>query len=75
MQSESLSALEENLDFLLRIGEGDATACWEAPIFDTYDSDFDDSAEPFMGGHQGLMITSTPQGRFMYWKGMKPSNP
>jgi hypothetical protein len=26
-----------------------------------------------MGGHQGLVITSTPQSRFVYWKGKKPS--
>jgi hypothetical protein len=30
-------------------------------------------AEPFMSGHQGLMITSTPQGHFVYWKGKKPA--
>jgi hypothetical protein len=73
MRVEPLSALEEDLDRLLKIGEGEATACWETPIFDDYDSDSDDGAEPFMGGHQGLMITSTPHGRFVYWKGMKPS--
>jgi hypothetical protein len=26
-----------------------------------------------MGSHLGLTITSTPQGRFVYWKGMEPS--
>ncbi|RLN24524.1 hypothetical protein C2845_PM07G14760 [Panicum miliaceum] len=72
MWSESLSALKD-LDHLLKIGEGQAIACQEAPIFDVYDSDSNDGAEPFMGGHQGLMITLTPQGRFVYWKGMKPS--
>jgi hypothetical protein len=57
MQFESLSALEEDLDRLLKIGEGEATACREAPTFDDYDSNSDDGVEPFMGGHQGLMIT------------------
>ena len=33
--------------------------------------DFDDDSEP--GDHQGLVISSTPQGWFVYWKGMKPS--
>jgi hypothetical protein len=70
---ESLSALEEDLDRLLKIGKDEATACREAPIFDDYDSDSDDAALPFMGSHQGLMITSTPQGCFVYWKGKKPS--
>jgi hypothetical protein len=31
MQFESLSDLEEDLDRLLQIREGGATACWEAP--------------------------------------------
>jgi hypothetical protein len=34
MRFESLSALEEDLDRVLKIGEGEATTCWEAPIFD-----------------------------------------
>jgi hypothetical protein len=57
MQFESLSALEEDLDHLLKIGKWEATTCWEAPIFDDYNSESDDSAEPFMGGHPGLMVT------------------
>jgi hypothetical protein len=73
MRFKSLSALEEDLDRLLKIGEGEATACQEARIFNDYDSDSNNGAEPFMGGHQGLMITSTPQDRFMYWKGKKPT--
>jgi hypothetical protein len=63
--------LNEDLDQLLKIGKGEATAYRDAPIFDDYESDYDDGAEPFLGGHQGLMITSTPQGRFVYWKGKK----
>jgi hypothetical protein len=39
--------LEEDLDRLLKIGEEDATTCGVAPIFESYDSDSDDSAEPF----------------------------
>jgi hypothetical protein len=35
-QSEFLSALEEDLDKLLKIGEEGATACREAPVFDKY---------------------------------------
>jgi hypothetical protein len=72
MQFESLSNLKENLDRLLKIGEGGATACWEAPIFDKY-SDLDDDSKPFSGSHLGLTITSTLQGQFVYWKGMEPS--
>jgi hypothetical protein len=70
---ESLSALEEDLDRLLKIGKDEATACREAPIFNEYDSDSYDSIERFYGGHQGLVITSMPQGHFLYWKGKKPS--
>jgi hypothetical protein len=69
---KSLSALED-LDRLLKIGKDEATTCWEATILDDYDFDSDDSAEPFMGCHQGLVITSTPQGRFVYLKSKKPS--
>ncbi|RLN03691.1 putative polyprotein [Panicum miliaceum] len=70
MESEFYSALEKDLDELLELGDKDATACREAPIFDDYDSESDPEAE--LGG-QGLVITSTPEGRFMYWTGMKPS--
>jgi hypothetical protein len=65
--------LEEDLDRLLKIGKDEATVSREAPIFNDYNSDSDYGAVPFMGGHQGAMITSTPQGRFVYWKGKKPS--
>jgi hypothetical protein len=73
MRFESLSALDEDLDRLLKIGEEEATACREAPIFDDYDLDIDGGADPFMGGLQGLMITSMPQCCFVYWKGKKPA--
>jgi hypothetical protein len=49
-----------------------ATACWEAPIFNKY-SDSDDDSEPSIGSHLDMTITSTPQARFVYWKGMEPS--
>jgi hypothetical protein len=54
--SESLSALEKDLDYLLRIRKPEATA-----------------RRGVVGclGHNGLMITSTPEGRFVHWKGMK----
>jgi uncharacterized protein YecT (DUF1311 family) len=51
--------LEKDLDFLLQIRKREATACREA------------------AGHlgdNGLMITSTPEGRFVHWKGMKLSD-
>jgi hypothetical protein len=46
MLFESLSELEEDLDRLLKIGDGEATECREAPIFDDYDLDSDNSTEP-----------------------------
>jgi hypothetical protein len=57
--SESLSTLEEDLDTLLQLGKPEATARREA-----------------LGcfGANGLMITSTPEGRFVHWKGMKLSD-
>jgi hypothetical protein len=56
--SESLSALEKDLDYLLRIGKPEATA-----------------RRGVTGclGDNGLMITSTPEGRLVHWKGMKLS--
>jgi hypothetical protein len=51
--------LEKDLDFLLRIGKSEATARLGA------------------AGHlgdNGLMVTSTLEGRFMHWKGMKLSD-
>jgi hypothetical protein len=43
-----------------------------APIFNKY-SDLDDDPETFPGCYLCLAITSTPQGQFVYWKGMEPS--
>jgi hypothetical protein len=57
--SKSLSALEKDLDYLLRIGKPEATARRGAAS---------------CPGHNGLMITSTPEGHFMHWKGMKLSD-
>jgi hypothetical protein len=71
-QSEFLSALEEDLDNLLKIGDEGATTCQEAPVFDKY-LDSDDDSETSPGCHLGLTITSTQHGRFVYWKGMEPS--
>jgi hypothetical protein len=57
--SESLSTLEEDVDTLLQLRKTEATACRGASgCF----------------GANGLMITSTPEGRFVHWKGMKFSN-
>jgi hypothetical protein len=56
---ESLFALEKDLDYLLRIGKPEAIARRGAAG---------------CLGHNGLMITSTPEGRFVHWEGMKLSN-
>jgi hypothetical protein len=53
--SKSLSALEEDLDLLLQLGEGEATACQGAPVFDDY-SDSDDHIMPSLGRHQALAM-------------------
>jgi hypothetical protein len=57
--SESLSALQKDLDSLLRIGKPEATT--------------HRGATGHLGDN-GLMITSTPEGHFVHWKGMKLSN-
>jgi hypothetical protein len=55
--SESLSALEKDLDSLLQLGGLETTACR--------------GASGYIGASD-LMITSTSVGCFMHWKGMKP---
>jgi hypothetical protein len=57
--SESLYTLEKDLDFLLQLGKLEATVCRGA-------------AGCF--GANGLMITSSPERRFVHWKGMKLSD-
>jgi hypothetical protein len=57
--SESLFALEKDLNFLLQIGKLEATARRGAAGH---------------LGDDGLMITSIPEGRFVHWKGMKLSD-
>jgi hypothetical protein len=64
--------LEEDLDRLLKLGDEGATTYREAPVFDNH-SDSDDNPSSFSGSHLGLTIMSRPQGRFMYWKGLEPS--
>jgi hypothetical protein len=54
--SESLSALEKDLDSLLQLGGPEATACRGA-------------SGSFGAGD--LMVTFTPEGRFVHWSGMK----
>jgi hypothetical protein len=57
--SESLSTLEKDLDSLLQLGKLEATASQGASgCF----------------GANGLIITSTPEGCFVYWNGMKLSD-
>jgi hypothetical protein len=50
-----------------------ATIRWEAPVLDNH-SQLDDYPESFLGNQLGLTIISTPQGHFMYWKCLEPSN-
>jgi hypothetical protein len=57
--SESLSALEKDLDSLLQLDEPEATARRGA-------SGCFGASDP--------MISSTPEGRFVHWKGMKASD-
>jgi hypothetical protein len=57
--SESFSALEEDLDSLLQLGGPEATACRGA-------------SGSF--GASDMMITSTPEGRFVHWRGMNLSD-
>jgi hypothetical protein len=57
--SESLSTLEKDLDSLLQFGKPEATARWGASGY---------------FGTSSLMITSTPEGRFVHWKGMELSD-
>jgi hypothetical protein len=57
--SKSFSALKEDLDSLLQLGGPEATACRGA-------------SGSF--GASDLMITSTPEGRFEHWRGMKLSD-
>jgi hypothetical protein len=57
--SESLSTLEKDMDSLLQFRKLGATACRGASG---------------CSGANSLMITSTPEGRFVHWKGMKLSD-
>jgi hypothetical protein len=52
--------------------EEGATTCRGGPALDNH-SQSDDDPESFLGSHLGLTITSMPQVRFMYWKGLEPS--
>jgi hypothetical protein len=57
--SESLSTLEKDLDSLLQLGKPKATMRREASgCF----------------GANGLMMTPTPEGHFVHWKGLKLSD-
>jgi hypothetical protein len=48
------------------------TTCQAGPALENH-SQPDGHTESFLGSLLGLTITSTPQGRFMYWKGFEPS--
>jgi hypothetical protein len=54
------------------LGDKGATAYREAPILDNH-TESDDDPKSFSSNHLGLTITSMPQGRFGYWKGLEPS--
>ena len=55
------SLQEERSDHLLCLGGEDATACREAPVFDSY-PDSDEEVETISNDHLNLMVTSTPLG-------------
>lgn len=65
MRSDLLLTLGEDLNRKLRLKEGVVTTRRKAPVFDKY-SDSNEDAEPFLSGHQNLMITTNPQGQFLY---------
>ena len=54
------------------IAEKETTACREAPIFDSY-PDSDDESTLSLANNLSLTITTTPRGRFVYWKGFEPT--
>ena len=55
-----------------RIVDQEATACREAPIFDSY-PDLDDEFDLELANCPGLTIVATPQGHFLYWQGSGPA--
>jgi hypothetical protein len=57
---------------LERLGDKGATTYREAPVLNNH-SKSDDDPESFSGNHLGLTITSMPQGHFVYWNGLEPS--
>jgi hypothetical protein len=57
--SGSLSMLEKDLDSLLQVGRPEATTCRGASG---------------CSGASDLMITSTPEGRIVHWRGMALSD-
>jgi hypothetical protein len=54
------------------LGDKETTTYREAPVLDNH-SESDDDPESFSGNHLGLTISSTPQGCFVYWKGLEHS--
>jgi hypothetical protein len=68
----SLSTLEEDLDHLLQLGEGEPTACRGAHFFN-YFSDSNNDATTLLGSHQGPMMTPTTSGQLGHRKGTKSS--
>jgi hypothetical protein len=53
------------------LGDERVTACPAAPALENHLPP-DGHTETFSGSLLGLTITSTPQGRFVYWKGFEP---
>jgi hypothetical protein len=54
------------------LGDEGVTAYRAAPALENH-SQPDGHTESFSGSFLSLTITSTPQGRFVYWKGFEPS--
>jgi hypothetical protein len=55
-----------------RLGDEGVTTCRAAPALENH-SQPDGHTESFSGSFLGLTITSTLQGRFVYWRGFEPS--
>jgi hypothetical protein len=54
------------------LGDEGVTTCRATPTLED-PPQRDGHSESFLGHHLGLTITSTPQGRFVYWKGFELS--
>jgi hypothetical protein len=69
---KTISALEEDFDHLLQLGEEEATGRWGTTVYDNH-SDSATHATPIIGSRQSLARGSTRSSRLEHWKGRKPS--